>query len=932
MTEETDNPQAEADMQDQPEASTDAATDVGTMGGSDTPTNDSRENDEPRSDPRDDSSQPQANAAPGQAPMTAGQPNLTPDQQAAQQQQQAAVQQFNAQRAGEIDQHDHQMGLFKRAGQFLAGGPAVSYKMDPETGQMVKTAKPLTGGQIAMGIVASVLGGMSAGKGARNPVEAIGQGFNAGAQQYKEQDEAKQKEAKDEYDRGVQAVYTNFKTMQVKQAAMKLGWDTKQEMINNAAPLYKAVQKADASGLFAKKIMKMELTGSDFQTEMQKDPNFLKKYVVIPIDQEYDVDPKTGQPHTNHHGDPAINSRYAVLDRDAIVEVPQGLLKDAKGKAINYPEGFKLRMQAIVDNIESQEANTVGHHANAQFGEGAKEKDTTSPTAKAKSEAKTGAVEATSDTTASDEKAAIWKRYPSIDALADVMSKNEGQAPGSRAQRNNNPGNIKGKGDNGTDKDGFAVYSTPEVGKKAQVDLLKNIQAKYPDLTAQELINGRQGGYAGYSSAKDPGNSQASVDSYVAAINKGATGATSTAGAPATAVATTTPPGLKFATPSNAEWDALPDSAKKAFMNLGGHWDDFINNGADAVKSKRISDGDYEALANMLHSADGKLKGRAALDQNKKLIETTNKVNEQTALEPGKVKLAADEAKARESAKASGQTWGNASENDPQKYIASLTPGQAGKLKGIYEGRMAPERLSYWMSKHPEEVEAMGKAYPDFDITAAHNYADVTKKFTSGKTSDQLVNGSTALKHLREYKAIYDANPNEVHIYGTEAYQASRNKLDTIAGELAAFYNLPKTDKSMKDMTSTLGAFVNRDAAIREQVKSMGDRLMGFQKEWKNAAPSPNYQRAMPGIDDNAERSWKYLDTDGYGKYKEQKDAMAAHANRTSVASGELPSGNGQKLNPSEPGHKEAFEAYMKAAGDDPVKAKQMMQDAKWVF
>ena len=73
--------------------------------------------------------------------------------------------------------------------------------------------------------------------------------------------------------------------------------------------------------------------------------------------------------------------------------------------------------------------------------------------------------------------------------------------------------------------------------------------------------------------------------------------------------------------------------------------------------------------------------------------------------------------------------------------------------------------------------------------------------------------------------------------------------------DLVDIYQMPKTEKTIEDMRSTLGAFTNRDAAIAEQVKSMGDKLDSFEQTWKQAAPSEAYEAPMPQIDDKAKRS-----------------------------------------------------------------------------
>jgi hypothetical protein len=187
-----------------------------------------------------------------------------------------------------------------------------------------------------------------------------------------------------------------------------------------------------------------------------------------------------------------------------------------------------------------------------------------------------------------------------------------------------------------------------------------------------------------------------------------------------------------------------------------------------------------------------------------------------------------------------------------QTKKAAETAANAPLVDQIGTGKIAPDRISYLLSRKPEILDAVAAKYPDFDSTKAASYAGTYKDFTSGKTSVALGSGGTALKHLRDLKHINDSNPVEVHIKGTDAYNEYNNLLDTVTGELAQFYQLPKTDSSIKSMTSTLGALIDRNASILRQAKSMSEKLDSYEQTWKNAAPSKAYEAPMPKIDDDA--------------------------------------------------------------------------------
>jgi hypothetical protein len=195
-----------------------------------------------------------------------------------------------------------------------------------------------------------------------------------------------------------------------------------------------------------------------------------------------------------------------------------------------------------------------------------------------------------------------------------------------------------------------------------------------------------------------------------------------------------------------------------------------------------------------------------------------------------------------------------------EAYLNTLPAGSQSLVKELGTGKIALSRLDYLLTRKPEVLEAVSRAYPDFDSSKVQAYTNAVKEYTStknGTAGAQLNAGSTALKHMNELKEL---NTLESRIPGTKDYNRYNNKLDTLTGELATFYNLPKTDKSIQSMASTLGAFANRDAAITTQAQSMGDKFDSLEQTWKNAAPSKAYEAPMPYIDSVALKARAKLD------------------------------------------------------------------------
>lgn len=90
-----------------------------------------------------------------------------------------------------------------------------------------------------------------------------------------------------------------------------------------------------------------------------------------------------------------------------------------------------------------------------------------------------------------------------VQTIAEAIARFEGFfQPGSLAQRNNNPGNLRsGPRAVGKDSRGYAVYRTPADG---WADLYRQVELNISrGLTLREFFGGKPGVYAGYAPAAD---------------------------------------------------------------------------------------------------------------------------------------------------------------------------------------------------------------------------------------------------------------------------------------------------------------------------------------------------------------------------------------------------------------------------------------------
>lgn len=190
----------------------------------------------------------------------------------------------------------------------------------------------------------------------------------------------------------------------------------------------------------------------------------------------------------------------------------------------------------------------------------------------------------------------------------------------------------------------------------------------------------------------------------------------------------------------------------------------------------------------------------------------------------------------------------------------SGSPGGDALADEIGQGKMAPERISYLLTRNPDLMKAVADKYPDFDSSKVASYAKTYQDFTSGKTATALNSVGTSLEHLQDLKAL---NTLQSHIPGTPDYNAYKAQIEPLAEEMSKFYgggvgSVASTNSFKKALDSQLPG--TRDAAIKTAAKALGVKLDNYDTQWKNAAPSKTYQQPMPGISDQARSARAALD------------------------------------------------------------------------
>ena len=293
---------------------------------------------------------------------------------------------------------------------------------------------------------------------------------------------------------------------------------------------------------------------------------------------------------------------------------------------------------------------------------------------------------------------------------------------------------------------------------------------------------------------------------------------------------------------------------------------------------------------NALYAAAGNARQKYQLDQ--------SVIDEHKAAAQEKLHPVAKPLSPEESAHLKAETadaWAGAHEKqakaDDEAAKNKETSGPLVDMMGT--GQMPVGRMAYLAARNPALLEAVSAKYPGFDGGKIEAYVAAEKEFTSGDVGRQLNSGGTVLAHLNQLRKL---NTPASHIYGTPAYTAYHNQLNTLAPELNKFYgdqNIPAAERVLATLGSTLPG--NRDAAIKTQVASMKEKFNSFRQQWKNAAPSEAYEAKLPWISPEGQQAWNELDKAYNPKSAATSSAPALTNLHTNPQTGQTIGWNGQQ-------------------------------------
>jgi hypothetical protein len=204
-----------------------------------------------------------------------------------------------------------------------------------------------------------------------------------------------------------------------------------------------------------------------------------------------------------------------------------------------------------------------------------------------------------------------------------------------------------------------------------------------------------------------------------------------------------------------------------------------------------------------------------------------------------------------------------AAKNDAERNQLKVTDAnRASTVDAFGRGQVAPQNIAFLLRGKEGQalLNEVTAKYPDIDSTKLQNYSEKSSEFTGtkkGTSGSAINNGATAFKHLLDLEKL---NKNWSHVPGTPSYTAYKNQADTLVDELGQFYG-NTTIPGLADFKDTLLSTLpgNREAAIRTQAHSMGEKMDSYVQQWNNIAPSKSYQRPMPFYDNAARSARQHL-------------------------------------------------------------------------
>lgn len=249
---------------------------------------------------------------------------------------------------------DVHQSLFRNIFEGLAGGPTKYTTTDPVTGKVTQQSRPLTKGKIASSILAGAISGMLAGEmspdklndnGRRDLSGSAAAGSQAAAAIPAQRNAQAQGLADKQQSAQIAATDHNLKTHAAILNNMKLQGDVMQSAVDDAAPVLKAMEDAQASLPNAQLIKKSGVTEDELQKMMADGSAHVTRDSVFP-DGKTDVYDKDGKQVMNPDGSPKQVYTYTIYDHNGAVAMTDDI-RARNPELVNVPNGQSLPIKVL---------------------------------------------------------------------------------------------------------------------------------------------------------------------------------------------------------------------------------------------------------------------------------------------------------------------------------------------------------------------------------------------------------------------------------------------------------------------------------------------------------------------------------------------------------------------------------------------------------
>lgn len=254
------------------------------------------------------------------------------------------------QQADPLDSHPavQQASVIRKIGETIAGGPRITTKIDPMTGEVTREKQPLTSREILTGALANILG--SIGQVSSNlsnrmegrapkPIEALPTQQAQAAQAQQSEDDFNR--VQNQKVRQAKVLTANMEAMRAAYALGKEDDDAKDSVVANHADDLENWNRAGA--VEASNVPSNELMQKGFDKS---------KYVAIP-DGRVPVFNADGKRATDSNGAPLSQLTYSVVDGTTQAPLSQGKYDQlAKYGLMQAREGFKLPDGATISTAQ----------------------------------------------------------------------------------------------------------------------------------------------------------------------------------------------------------------------------------------------------------------------------------------------------------------------------------------------------------------------------------------------------------------------------------------------------------------------------------------------------------------------------------------------------------------------------------------------------